>query len=96
MFQGGHIRRILAVLCKTRLATIARKKGHIISKCYKLQNKNKRASEQKGKQPENSGEASVAEDNYSDGDLLLAYDANYKPHEDWILDSGCMFHMCPN
>ena len=27
-----------------------KKKGHIISECYKLQNKNKRASEQKGKQ----------------------------------------------
>ena len=57
---------------------------------------NKRAFEQKGKHAENSNEASVVEDNYSDGDLLLAYDADSKPFEDWILYSDCTFHMCPN
>ena len=48
------------------------------------------------KQSKNFDEASVEEDNYSDGDLLLASDGISKPYEDWILDSGCMFHMCPN
>ena len=73
-----------------------KKKGHIISKWYKLKNNNKKAFEQKRKQPENYGEANVAEDNYSDGGLLLAFNADSKPYEDWILDSICTFHMCPN
>ena len=73
-----------------------KKKGHIKSECYKLQNKDKRTSKHKGKQPKNSGEASVTEDNYNDGDLLLASDDDSKPYEDWILNSSCMFHMCPN
>ncbi|KAG8474900.1 hypothetical protein CXB51_031553 [Gossypium anomalum] len=60
-----------------------KKKGHIKSECYKLQNKIKReAANQKGKQLENFGEANVVED-YSDG-------------EEWILDSGCTFHISPN
>ena len=71
-------------------------RGVTISECYKLQNKNKRASKQKGKQPEKSSKASVAEDNHSDGDLLLASETDSIPYYDWILDSGSMFHMCLN
>ncbi|KAG8478421.1 hypothetical protein CXB51_028187 [Gossypium anomalum] len=48
-----------------------------------------------GKQPENSGEADVVED-YSDGELLVASVNNSKVSEEWILDSGCTFHMSPN
>ncbi|KAG8478742.1 hypothetical protein CXB51_028655 [Gossypium anomalum] len=73
-----------------------KKKGHIKSECYKLQNKIKmEAMNQKGKQPENSGEADVVED-YSDGELLVASVNNSKLSEEWILDSGCTFHMSPN
>ncbi|KAG8489524.1 hypothetical protein CXB51_017540 [Gossypium anomalum] len=73
-----------------------KKKGHIKSECYKLQNKIKReATNQKGKQPENSGEADVVED-YNDGELLAASVNNSKVSEEWILDSGCIFHMSPN
>ena len=61
---------------------LLQEKGHIVFECYKLQNKNKRASKHKGKQPENSSEASVVEDNYSYGDLLLASDSESKPYED--------------
>ena len=61
-----------------------------------MQNKNKRVVEQKWKQPENFSEASVALDNYSDGDLLGASNGDSKPFEDWILDLGWMFHMYPN
>ncbi|KAG8503248.1 hypothetical protein CXB51_001184 [Gossypium anomalum] len=51
-----------------------KKKGHIKSKCYKLQNKIKReAANLKGKQLENFSEADVVED-YSDGELLVASD----------------------
>ncbi|KAG8488964.1 hypothetical protein CXB51_016964 [Gossypium anomalum] len=61
-----------------------------------LANKIKReAANQKGKQPENSGEADVVED-YSDGELLIASVNDSKVSEEWILDSGCTFHMSPN
>ncbi|KAG8481304.1 hypothetical protein CXB51_026078 [Gossypium anomalum] len=53
------------------------------------------AANQKGKQPENSGEADVVED-YSDGELLVASVNDSKVSEEWILDSGCTFHMSPN
>ncbi|KAG8482488.1 hypothetical protein CXB51_024221 [Gossypium anomalum] len=53
------------------------------------------ATNQKGKQPENSGEADVVED-YSDGELLVASVNDSKVSEEWILDSGCTFHMSPN
>ena len=40
------------------------------------------AANQKRKQPEKSGEASVVEDEYSDGELLFISDDNSKPCED--------------
>ncbi|KAG8493847.1 hypothetical protein CXB51_011132 [Gossypium anomalum] len=79
-----------------KTCNFCKKKGHIKSECYKLQNKIKReAANQKGKQPENSGEADVVED-YSDGELLVASVNDFKVSEEWILDSGCTFHMSPN
>ncbi|KAG8503211.1 hypothetical protein CXB51_001212 [Gossypium anomalum] len=44
---------------------------------------------------ENSGEADIVED-YSDGELLVASINDSKVSEEWILDSGCTFHMSPN
>ncbi|KAG8472814.1 hypothetical protein CXB51_034622 [Gossypium anomalum] len=44
---------------------------------------------------ENSGEADAVED-YSDGELLVASVNDSKVSEEWILDSGCTFHMSPN
>ncbi|KAG8499179.1 hypothetical protein CXB51_005552 [Gossypium anomalum] len=44
---------------------------------------------------ENFGEADVVED-YSDGELLVASVNDSKVSEEWILDSGCTFHMSPN
>ncbi|KAG8473064.1 hypothetical protein CXB51_035003 [Gossypium anomalum] len=73
-----------------------KKEGHIKSKCYKLQNKIKReAANQKGKQPENFGEADVVED-YNDGELLVTFVNDSKVSEEWILDFGCTFDMSPN
>ncbi|KAG8492461.1 hypothetical protein CXB51_009586 [Gossypium anomalum] len=78
-----------------KTCNFCKKKGHIKSECYKLQNKIKReAANQKGKQPENSGEADVVED-YSDGELLVASVNDSKVSEEWILDSGYTFHMSP-
>ncbi|KAG8498600.1 hypothetical protein CXB51_004852 [Gossypium anomalum] len=83
-------------LNRGKTCNFCKKKGHIKSECYKLQNKIKReAANQKGKQPENSGEADVVED-YSDGELLVAFVNDSKVSEEWILDSGCTFHMSPN
>ncbi|KAG8503336.1 hypothetical protein CXB51_001298 [Gossypium anomalum] len=44
---------------------------------------------------ENSGEADVVED-YSGSELLAASVNDSKVSEEWILDSGCTFHMSPN
>ncbi|KAG8473091.1 hypothetical protein CXB51_035032 [Gossypium anomalum] len=84
--------------CSNRRKTcnFCKKKGYIKSECYKLQNKIKsEASNQKGKQPKNSGEADVVED-YSDGELLVTSINDSKVSKVWILDSGCTFHMSPN
>ncbi|KAG8499473.1 hypothetical protein CXB51_005963 [Gossypium anomalum] len=79
-----------------KTCNFCKKKGHIKSECYKLQNKIKReVANQKGKQPENSSEANVVED-YSNGELLVASVNDSKVSEEWILDSGCTFHMSPN
>ncbi|KAG8499632.1 hypothetical protein CXB51_006096 [Gossypium anomalum] len=79
-----------------KTCNFCKKKGHIKSECYKLQNKIKReAANQKRKQPENFDKADVVED-YSDGELLVASINDSKVIEDWILDSGCTFHMNPN
>ncbi|KAG8496044.1 hypothetical protein CXB51_009475 [Gossypium anomalum] len=81
---------------RSKTCNFCKNKGYIKSECYKLQNKiKKEAANQKGKQPENSGEVDVVED-YSDGELLVASVNNYKVSEEWILDLGCTFHMSPN
>ena len=36
------------------------------------------------------------ETDHSDGELLVASDGDSKARHDWILDSGCTFHMTPN
>ena len=59
---------------KDKTCRYCKKKGHIKSECYKLQNKNKKvAANQKGKQLEKSGEANVVEDEYSDGKILVFF-----------------------
>ncbi|KAK5772363.1 hypothetical protein PVK06_048648 [Gossypium arboreum] len=76
-----------------KTCNFCKNKGHIKSECYKLQNKIKReVANQKGKQPENFGEADVVKD-YSDGELLAISVNNSKVSKEWIIDSGCTFHM---
>ncbi|KAG8499371.1 hypothetical protein CXB51_005830 [Gossypium anomalum] len=71
-------------------------RGRTQERNHHATNKIKReVANQKGKQPENSGEADVVED-YSDGELLVASVNDSKVSEEWILDSGCTFHMSPN
>ncbi|KAG8492823.1 hypothetical protein CXB51_010147 [Gossypium anomalum] len=79
-----------------KTCNFCKKKGHIKSECYKLHNKIKReAANQKGKQPKNFGKADVVED-YSNGELLVTSVNNSKVSEEWILNSGCTFHMSSN
>ena len=79
-----------------KVCNYCKKSGHLISECYRLQNKNKRAENQGGKQNENSGEASVVHDTESEGELLSVSDKSQNIADEWILDSGCTYHMCPN
>ncbi|KAJ9548963.1 hypothetical protein OSB04_021506 [Centaurea solstitialis] len=75
---------------KRKFCSFCKKKGHVIDECYKLQNKNK------GKETASSSHshADVVEDDV--GELLFVSDeVNASPPE-WILDTGCTYHMCPN
>ncbi|KAG8485819.1 hypothetical protein CXB51_019218 [Gossypium anomalum] len=79
-----------------KTCNFCKKKGHIKSECYKIQNKiKKEVANQKGKQPKNFSEVDVVED-YSDGELLVASVSDSEVSEEWILDSGCTFHMSTN
>ncbi|GKV43027.1 hypothetical protein SLEP1_g50368 [Rubroshorea leprosula] len=60
--------------------------GHFKKNCPKL----------KEKKAEKSSDANIAScsDNLDDGDCVLAASTN-SSGEEWILDSGCSFHVCP-
>ncbi|KAF3665269.1 Retrovirus-related Pol polyprotein from transposon TNT 1-94 [Capsicum annuum] len=82
---------------RKKTCNYCKKKGHIKSEYWKVQNKEKRESpKSKEIQPEKFGEASLVKDGGSDGELLVVSDGNSKPYEDWILDLTCTFHMCRN
>ncbi|KAG8498673.1 hypothetical protein CXB51_004985 [Gossypium anomalum] len=70
-------------------------RGRTQERNHRGKSKGRSKSSIEGKQPENSGEADVVED-YSDGELLVASVNDSKVSEEWILDSGCTFHMSPN
>ncbi|KAG8501335.1 hypothetical protein CXB51_003507 [Gossypium anomalum] len=83
MIVEGHRNGILAVNLR-------------VDRSLQTENKIKReAANQKGIQPENFGETDVVED-YSDSELLVAFVNSSEVSEEWILDSGCTFHMSPN
>ena len=66
------------------------KGGHFIKDCHK------RIRDEKNN-PKNydsdNGEAAIAANNSNMGEVLTVSTQDHK--EDWILDSGCTFHMCP-
>ena len=70
------------------------KMGHIKSDCFKLKNKLKQKEKFVEKTIE-SAEASVASDE-NFGNIFFATDDRTKSKNEWILDSGCSYHMCPN
>ncbi|KAG8491520.1 hypothetical protein CXB51_014863 [Gossypium anomalum] len=67
-----------------------KKLGHVKADCYKL--RNKRAAE--GNEEDVAG-ANLADEN-GDDFLLVSTSDNSKLKSEWILDSGCSFHICPN
>nr|XP_015638684.1 uncharacterized protein LOC107281003 [Oryza sativa Japonica Group] len=71
--------------------------GHDISECWKLQDKDKRTRKYipKGKKEE-EGKAAVVTDEKSDAELLVAYAGCAQTSDQWILDTACTYHMCPN
>lgn len=80
---------------KDKSCRYCKKTNHIISDCYKLKNKLEREEKAKGKKIEKNAEADVVE-NDSDGDVLLATNTEQRGKNEWILDSGCTYHMCPH
>ncbi|KAG8498862.1 hypothetical protein CXB51_005663 [Gossypium anomalum] len=67
-----------------------KKLGHVKADCYKLQNKRAAKSNKK-----DVAGANLADEN-GDDFLLVSTSDNTKLTSEWILDSGCSFHMCPN
>lgn len=79
----------------SKFCRYCKKKGHEVSECFKLKNKQDKEDKGKAKQPDQHAEASVVESG-SDGELLIAADVEQRSRNEWILDSGCTFHMSPN
>ncbi|XP_071906234.1 uncharacterized protein [Coffea arabica] len=67
---------------------------HVKTDCFKLKNKLK----QKGKPGEKNFEttkAGVAADE-NEGSIFFVNDDKTRSKNEWILDLGCSYHMCPN
>lgn len=82
---------------KYKSCKYCKKSGHNISECWKLQNKKNRTDNYKPKgKPDDEGNTSLAADDSFDGGVLVAFAGCAKTNDEWILDSVCTFHMCPN
>ena len=69
-----------------------KKKGHIVTECYKLQNKKKNGQQNdKGKQNEDTINADVVEEKALG--VLFATNDNSRSINEWILDSRCSYHI---
>ncbi|MFQ6655586.1 hypothetical protein Gotur_026081, partial [Gossypium turneri] len=75
---------------RDKMCRYCEKLGHIKANCYKL--RNKRAVESN---EEDIIGANLADKN-GDDFLLVSTSDNSKLTSEWILDSGCSFHRCPN
>jgi hypothetical protein len=65
------------------------KKGHIKSECFKLKNKDKHKEKSI-----DAAEASVVTDE-NEENIFLVIDNRTRFENEWILDLGCSYHMCP-
>ncbi|KAJ9542762.1 hypothetical protein OSB04_029268 [Centaurea solstitialis] len=78
-----------------RFCNFCKRKGHTMEECFKLQAKNKAKNKTTG----TSGEADVVEQGevgFCNGEVLMVSEGMMNTSEEWILDSGCTFHMCPH
>ncbi|KAJ9555726.1 hypothetical protein OSB04_010340 [Centaurea solstitialis] len=78
-----------------KFCNFCKRKGHTMEECFKLQAKNKAKNKTTG----TSGEADVVEQGevgYCNGEVLMVSEGMMNTSEEWILDSGCTFHMCPH
>ena len=64
--------------------------GHVRSKCDKLQ---KKRENKVTPQNEETAQASVAEER---ADVLFVTEDRFNSNNEWIMDTGCSYHMCPN
>ena len=78
---------------KNKVCNYCRIKGHIKRDCWKLKNKQSNG-DNKTNEGSTYGNASVVEDT-SDNDALVATNG-INGNDDWILDSGCSYHMTPH
>lgn len=63
------------------------KEGHLKKDCPERRSK----SQEKGK---DSGDTAVVEDGYKSAEILSISESD--SNKEWILDSGCSYHMCLN
>ena len=72
---------------KKRKCYFCQREGHYIKDCFEKKKLEKL-------QKETNGKAAIASEDEEDADVLIAIEK--QPTTEWILDSGCSFHMCPN
>ena len=63
------------------------REGHFIKDCFKKKKDDK-------EKPKSDGDLAVVSNDFENGDVLAVSQKN--SGIEWILDSGCTFHMCPH
>jgi len=76
---------------KDLICNYCKKKGHIKANCYKLKNK-QQAQQQDQIKKEQSAEASYVDTFETE---VLTVSEGSCPRHQWLLDSGCSYHMTP-
>ena len=87
-FKGKKGTRSKSKEGKKRRCFICGSEEHFKKKCPEYKKKKKQRD-----QNNHNGDADVALEGYESVDVLCVSEAPVKP--DWVLDSGCSFHMCP-
>ncbi|MFQ6635029.1 hypothetical protein Gotur_012160 [Gossypium turneri] len=75
---------------RDKMCYYCKKLGHVKADCYKLRNKKATESNNEDVVGPNLAEES------GDDLLLVSTSDSSELTSEWILDSGCSFHMCPN
>ncbi|XP_040970230.1 uncharacterized protein [Gossypium hirsutum] len=87
---GKQIFVLIASKKRDKMCRYYKKLGHVNTDCYKL--RNKRAAESNEEDVTCANLANESGDDF----FLVSTSDNSKLTSEWILDSGCSFHMCPN